>query len=1486
MRIIPIASPLPGEHLAATSPVMRPETEDARWRLRLNFWAGRALTADALELEQENRGARLAWRGRLATPGIVKGLEAALESPAAPPAGLVPDGHFVHVQPGNGFLADGEDIVVPRPLRVALERIPVHYVRVDGLNDDQPAEPPLSGTTVGSPLDTGDLVVSVDRFPDGHVPWAAVLVLCPAEFRTFSGVDPEDPCELDPSQDPFADERRVDASMLRLCELPAGWQSLPPLADPGDPRWRNRLAHVVFAEEASEAARQQIRLLEAQPPGHRWDTVLRAAGLLPWEWLGVPLALLSSEQLSVDAARSFFLDRATVVRQGGGARPRTRPAVRLATADDEASLNPPGAGTALNWRARVDQFAEHLGLSQPADEAAVAALASRFQFVPPAGFLPRAALDFLTTTQALALPPLAGRPPDRAGINHFFPASLAVEAVPVAVEDLDAALAASAPLAPYDFEADDDAVRVLVPVPQRIFDPQLLVVEQEDPIFAATVDRFVATRQGWRQRRDAVRARRDALQALATGPQPDAPILALEPGQLEPEPVETLEGLPFSQALVSPITTAGPWETVIPADGSLNLSPGATLFFWLRSDEDSTPGRIEARWTTGSAEFRFVWTSPFPVPAEQIAEDERPLASPLWLRLAVAAAALGVTEAEAVKSVTVHLEDGRIALAATGQLVQRDGVVEEVFWRAQGGTLPEFIGGDWTRITGNQLLAPFEEQYAPVFPDGRTQTARVEEVETAMNPPGATPRPVPLTVAANGLEKTLDELEAEASEADDFVDSHFARAQVNLYRIRKLILGQTAAQKLLVNPAIAAIAEQETATASAEQLASYIAAAKTRKVTPTQVNAALGTGLARGTGTVNAFTFQPIQTFSTVNPIVTAVKRDTAPAATLRFETSVKAQQIDLKAVALKGVLGERAESGPILPPRGLSIGQRFTEPPATQNLAYARADLMQLLQQLTGVRLPLVGESVKALNGEDVLLLALQGRVVPPAPPAGGIPLTSATIRDAAITKLLTFTPPAGDTDEAEVTLAALDFTEVKSAILRTIERVIQNRRAIVQTGIETLKLVGEQQDAAAARVLAIEGKLVEARHDVSVARALRQEEQQRLAATNDERDRVIRDEVKFLAFVRPRSVDVIRRRLAYWRLEPFGVPAPVPACLQRHDEPPAPLNAYIELFNNAPVRWFKTLEPLLARLDTPDKLISLIDTSRTSAVSFKSFDAARAVRGSSDAVQFTVLGAHQMITTLRQRTTLVEIADKRGTRWQDYQRDAREHAAVGDLIAGRFGLRDVSSAAAAELEQIGQVATCLHAEFAAVAPVVRLVWIERFSQFDEPALFRDLTVLPQYAKLDRQTRRRLQEFADWLFGRVFPAEQDAVNLINDLVRLCLLLASHAPVNQIIAGHVPRPTPVRPGIQIPIKPLNPELVRVGMEFNVWQASSVVAKGRVEDLVQGEVTARVSHVEAHTTTIDPSMRVQFIPAALSLTKTLSVTKTLSLTKTLSVTKKR
>ena len=167
---------------------------------------------------------------------------------------------------------------------------------------------------------------------------------------------------------------------------------------------------------------------------------------------------------------------------------------------------------------------------------------------------------------------------------------------------------------------------------------------------------------------------------------------------------------------------------------------------------------------------------------------------------------------------------------------------------------------------------------------------------------------------------------------------------------------------------------------------------------------------------------------------------------------------------------------------------------------------------------------------------------------------------------------------------------------------------------------------------------------------------------------------------------------------------------------------------------------------------------------------------------------------------------------------------------------------------------------------PALRLAWVERYSQFDRPAPLNDLTALPRYGSLDRAARRRFQAFADWLFKRVDTAESDAFNLINDLVRICLLLASHAPVRSLIAGHLPRPVPVRLGTVFPVRAFDPRLVQVGMEVQVWHAEKIVARARVEDLREdGEISARIERVETSTATLDQTMRVQFVPRALSLT---------------------
>ena len=353
MKVSPITSPLPGEHLATTAPPMAPETP-IDWRQRLNFWAGRALTADALELEQENRAAELARSGRVVTAGVVRGLDVALEAPAAPPNPLVTAGHFIHLLPGNGIMISGEDVIVPRPLRIALDQIPIHYVRY--LDAGEPAPADVSATT---PMELGGVKVETDDFASGYVPWAAVLIAQPAELGLFGNVDPTDPCELDLSADAFSDERRIDAMFLRFFQIPFDWKNDPLLTDPNDPRWRNRLAQIIFREESKGAARQYLRFRASQPAGEQWDTVLASPDVFPWEFFGVPLALLSSE-VTPGGARAFYLDRASVARPGGRARARSRPALHLATEESDESLHVTGVGTPDLWRARVDQLAEHL----------------------------------------------------------------------------------------------------------------------------------------------------------------------------------------------------------------------------------------------------------------------------------------------------------------------------------------------------------------------------------------------------------------------------------------------------------------------------------------------------------------------------------------------------------------------------------------------------------------------------------------------------------------------------------------------------------------------------------------------------------------------------------------------------------------------------------------------------------------------------------------------------------------------------------------------------------------------------------------------------------------------------------------------------------------------------------------------------------------------------------------------------------------------
>lgn len=1531
MKPTPLTSPLPGEHLVAVWPTPKPDDSSSAPK-RLNFWAGRSLTADALQLEQENRTGRLARRAQLATSGIVRGLEVALERLDTASDELKLEDHFIHVLPGSGVTAYGEDVLVPRALRIALSNLEL-------LNSASEAADPI--------------------------PWAAVLILRPAELRAFAKTDVNDPCELDLSRDAFSDERRLEVSLLSLFVLPSAWAGLDALKNPGDLTWRNRLASFLLTSEAAGSPRQQIVRTE-KDGAISWQIVPGNSDVPPWEAKGVPLALLSTETIPGGTQKRFFLDRNSVVRSGALPHPRSRPTVGVAIDLVEPAENP-GAGTPGLWRARVDQFAEQISGYLAETPAAQAA---HFRFLPPAGLLPRTALKFLNTADAILTQPIAdgAPPPDRADESPFFPASFAVQAVPVAVEDLDAALASSAPLTPFDLTAPQDEVRVLVPIPQKVFDPKLLVVELPDPLFQVETNRLAAVRQDWRERRDFVLQRSTELTKQITGakglgsadgtstgnPDTTAPTLvsainlgqnsvqlifskpvsaatALLPANYQISPGVTVTAVsagldswtvvlatspltfgtayrvsvshvqdrapvpnmipdgaqisftalqyvppPVTSAkleddskledaeavqnpanfrnslMLSPVSNSG--NLTVTLNRSIGLARTTTLGLVLQVDIENPPEEVFLTFVAGGKTYTKTWTlDDFPKrKIIQNPSDPAP-AFALWQIVDVALASLGFDEG-GMSSFTVNVAGGRIALVgllSNGQYAWWvDKPLDDLDPEYSVGTT-----GDWTKVTSRSDV-PFENRYAVTFLD-KTLDQRTRELNDAILPQAATVVGTPVSVAQNGFRTAITTLDSFANQADDFVDAHFTRAQTNLYRVRKLILGETAAQKLLVSPTIATIAEQQTASASAEKLNTFLAQAKLKKIEVGLVKEALQGPIQVRFSGVMAAAVAP-------NPIVERISPEALRTESTNIFVDKAATKFLISDVAknftapdpLGQVRGDRPETGPTLPPRGLSIGKRFEEPTATLNLSYARGALKEVVDQLPKLSLLLSGK-VKSLDGTtEIELLELQGRKI------GGS-------ADAAKAKLFTLPTSIGDgatTDEAEVTLAALDMIEMKSTLLRAIEQVVTERRATLDLARETLAALQAKAAEAQARVDQLQAKLIEARQDVAVARALWKEELTRVDAINVRRDNLLANEVKFLAYLRPRTIDPVRRDFVWWRIESADSPAPVPACLRQHDEPPDPLHAYVQLFRHATIAWFPEMARQVDQLDTREKLAGLLlSTTRTAARFVASPPTVTFRTGYSPAILTAFQSSFSLVQTTRQLA--MSAAALQPATWLQQKQHAQTQSSLGDLIDGAHGQTRLAAAASAFLDQIEQVATCLHAEFAAVPPATRLRWVERYSQYDQPADLRDLTALPGYGSLPRDQRRRFQDFVNWLFGRVNASDSGALSLINDLVRICLLLASQAPVNQIITGHLPRPTPVRPGALIPIVPANPLLVRAGMEFHVWRGSTVVAQGHVEDLGEQEVSARVSTSEIAT--LDSTMRVQFIPAALGLIRSKS-----------------
>jgi hypothetical protein len=391
----------------------------------------------------------------------------------------------LRIAAGYGLSASGEDVSLRSELELA------------------PADLLVWGTRNAEDPKSADLTL-------GELPLRArvlALVLQPVEILAREGGDPEDACENDPAADAFADHQRVDATMPIWVELPESFEAIARSVT--DATMRNRLVHAIFKHEIDAPKR---------------DLGVRSGEELvfPWESVGVPIALVGLD----DRGLVRFVDRHALTRAGGKARRRS--AVLL-----QEGMRGLWTGAPALWQARIDQLSEHLLDLVVMNRLEPGMVYKAFAFAPPAGILP------LDLVRAL---------PEPTRSQRFFPEHAVIEWMPIPVEQLDATIAASASLARFDFSRRF-LVRLLVPVPQSLFEPRLLLTESPSQPLLDAKARIELVLAQKRYVRDRTFEQRQQLEKLLDG---STTLLPIEP---EASAVETAPLPPEATPSIPPSTS-------------------------------------------------------------------------------------------------------------------------------------------------------------------------------------------------------------------------------------------------------------------------------------------------------------------------------------------------------------------------------------------------------------------------------------------------------------------------------------------------------------------------------------------------------------------------------------------------------------------------------------------------------------------------------------------------------------------------------------------------------------------------------------------------------------------------------------------------------------------------------------------------------------------------------------------------------------------
>ncbi len=1167
-------------------------------------------------------------------------------------------------------------------------------------------------------------------------------------------------CGQDPTEYAFEDWQIVDGVRPVLVAWPSSPATLAlPAATPAVSR-RNRLAYSVFKAEL--ALTQDDRL--------------------PWDMLGVPVALVGFD----NTWKAQFIDRAAVVRAGG--LPRTRYVL---------PVQPGAAGAPLLVQpalaqARVAQLAEQIGATP-----GLTSLVPAFALLPPCGVLPASSMDFV---KQVAL---------------WFPSTWIVEVGPVHQEEVETTLLSGMTAQPLD-ASRPESVEVLVPLPDAVYDPDVLVTETVSPAFQQAIDSATQELAADLQHRKTIQQEANALSQVITGTQAGP-----QTGVQLPPLYNIDAGLTATEIALRDS------QTYVPAAGETF----GTILATQPKDPSGNPIPPNAQPPNGgfvSTDFQNLQAAAKQAPYTLTQDGNgTPLATPLSL-----------FSTDDMNDMTWHGIQHFIDLI-NGKLAKANDLLDLAFLTTQSDIyrFRQYILGasDATALAVSPIAAEIAtgESAASTAANLQTYLKSVLQVDSPSTPPTTAPPAAPVGTPAAPVSST-------------------GLVSKNAFVVSNKILA--AARPVTLISASSPTAIRSTAPALSAVL----------RASPTLLsNVATTKPVVSATPVVSASS--AVSAFSAVSPgrfVLATPGSVSQPASTndVLAQSPLVGAQLNLRTLTV----AQRMANPPSQEGLFYAVGNR--------------AALLQLLADLeiTIDDITVLVDTAPTVTpaGVPIPTTPPPTTTPPPVPPPVFPMPTMADFRATAnndrrnavfvAVQSPSVSAPANlDPDEASLFSAGIHVLEQHSQLLRAVEARIQQYSDYLTLCANALTNIQTDLPKAQSLLTKLDNGLAQARQDLTFTTALLNDETQRVTNVNAQRAQTLQN-VQVVVYTRPRTLqtdaDVPSRQLV-----PGNITSPVPTCLQQSLSIPPELREIVALLREAPVNWMPSIEALLNRLERPSLLQEVAIDAQARAVMVLQLPPRVSSAASRPGVYAPTISdiystnqrALSSLVTERAAFQPLQLANQS---WAAQIQTMQVVAAIGDLISSQAVHAEVVSATSRLMQQISSVATCLYTRAGQALPIDRLAWAEFMKGAGLSIQMQSLAVLPHWNGQDYVSRQQMQMLVDWLFLQIDATNADAVAFMSDVVRVAILLASDAPVNAVISGAVTLAATPKVGGIISLT-LPSQQVAHGMYVQLYSSGVLAAEAVVTDLDSSSVRATVTQVHQTGIALQANDVAHFTPQA-------------------------